>query len=687
MDDHRPANRLIHETSPYLQQHAHNPVDWYPWCDEALQLAKRDDLPILLSIGYSACHWCHVMAHESFENEEIAALMNRHFVCIKVDREERPDLDAIYMTAVQMLTGSGGWPLTVFLTPDQVPFYGGTYFPPEDRHGVPGFRRVLLGVAQAYRERREGFLANVHSLASDLQNSNALPGTPGRPDGSLLEAAASAMTRNYDPRNGGFGSAPKFPPSMALTFLLRMFLRTGDGKYLEIVENTLTRMARGGMYDQLGGGFHRYSVDAEWRVPHFEKMLYDNALLSRIYLDAWLRTQNGFYRGVAEEVLDYVAREMTSPEGGFYSSQDADSEGVEGKFFLWSAGEVKSLLGEEEGELFCRYFGCSPQGNFDGRNILHVPLPAGAAARSIGVDEDCLRDVVGRGRRTLLEARERRVKPGLDDKILTAWNGLMLRSYAEAANALDREDYRAAAVRNAGFLLSRLRVDGRLLRSCRNGQARFNAYLEDYACLVDGLISVYEATFDAHWIREAEGLARLMIDKFGDPRGGGFYFTSEDHETLIHRPREFYDNATPSGNSVAAMALLRLWKLTGEECYMRPVAALLENASGLVAQHPAAFAHLLCAMDFFLGPASEIAIAGDPRDAAARRMLDTVFHGYLPNRVVACGTGDDPPLLRQRPQIGGAATAYVCENFACRLPVTTAEELAAVLQGRVPPQI
>jgi len=667
-----------------LLQHAHNPVDWYPWGEEALQLAKKEDTPILLSIGYSACHWCHVMEHESFENEEIAAIMNKHFVCIKVDREERPDLDSIYMTAVQMMTGRGGWPMTVFLTPNQIPFYCGTYFPPEDRYGMPGFRRVLLSIAQAYRERKEALYGNVQAIAAELQNSNVISGAPSELTAAILDEAASGLIRNHDARNGGFGSAPKFPPAMALTFLLRTYARTKEPQFLDAVNLTLGKMACGGMYDQLGGGFHRYSVDDVWLVPHFEKMLYDNALLSRVYLDAYLLTKKDLYRRITIETLDYVAREMTSPEGGFYSSQDADSEGKEGTFFLWTVPEVKNILGEEHGSLFCRYFGCTPEGNFEGKNILHIPNPPDAVTRQINVSPERLQEVVQRGRDLLFRERDKRVKPGRDDKILTAWNGLMLRSFSEAAIALGREDYRQAAVRNAEFLLSKLRIDGRLLRSYRDGQARFNGYLEDYACLMDGLISLYEATFDSAWIREAEQLAVTMIKKFGDPSGAGFYFTSEDHESLIHRPREFNDNAAPSGNSAAAFALLRLWKFTGNQEWMRHAAAILQIVAEPMRRHPAAFPHLLCALDFYLGKTKEIAVIGNPFEEGTRRLLDVISHAYLPNKVVACGTTGDIFLLRQKPQIEGLATAYVCENFTCGLPATTPECLAGYLESSFP---
>lgn len=675
------ANKLIYETSPYLLQHAHNPVDWHPWGEEALARAKREDKPILLSIGYSACHWCHVMAHESFENEEIAALMNKYFVCIKVDREERPDLDTIYMAAVQRMTGRGGWPMTVFLTPDQVPFYGGTYFPPEDRHGIPGFRRILLGVAQAYRDKRDDFHRAVHEMERALRNSGNPDAVPGKLDPAVLDSAVSGIIRNYDARFGGFGSAPKFPPSMALSFLLRSYLRTGEERYLEIVNTTLTKMACGGMYDQIGGGFHRYSVDAQWLVPHFEKMLYDNALLSRVYIDAWLLTRNDLYRTIAEETLDYVAREMTSPEGGFYSSQDADSEGKEGLFFLWRADEIKAILGDADGNLFCRYFGVTPEGNFEGKNILFVPRPADVVARLNNVTEERMREVIRRGRRMLFQVRESRVKPGRDEKILTAWNGLMLRAFAEAANALDSEEYRRIAVRSGEFLLATLRVEDGLLRSYINGQARFRAYLEDYAFLSDGLLSLYEATFEARWFREAESLAEQMIRKFWDPQGKGFFFTPEDHETLIHRPMEFYDNAIPSGNSAAASVLLRLWRYSGEDKWLRYAVSIMKTAAGMMQEYPSAFPYMLCALDFYMAKATEIAVVGDPGDPQTRELLNEIFHCYYPNKVVACGIGNDVPLLQNRPQIQSRPTAYVCRNFACDLPVTAARDLGERLKS------
>ncbi len=678
MSEPRFTNALAKETSPYLLQHAHNPVQWYPWGEEALQRARDQDKPILLSIGYSACHWCHVMEHESFEDEAIARLMNENFINIKVDREERPDLDTIYMSAVQMMTGSGGWPMTVFLTADLIPFYGGTYFPPEDRHGMPGFPRVLMSVAQAYRTRKEEIRSNASKLISELEKAE-LSAAKQVLTAEILDTSTSNLISNYDARNAGFGRAPKFPPSMALTFLLRSYFRTGEKHLLEVVDHTLTAMACGGIYDQLGGGFHRYSVDDSWLVPHFEKMLYDNALLSRIYLDAWLLTANSLYRRITQETLDYVTREMTSAEGGFYSSQDADSEGHEGKYYIWSQSEIEATLGEEDAALFNQYYGVSPEGNFEGKNILNVPRSAELVARLCRVSEQRLQQAVDRGRKLLFEAREERVRPGRDDKILTSWNGLMLRSFAEAANGLDREDYRRTAIRNAEFVLSNLRSDGRLLRTYRDGRAKYAGYLEDYACVIDGLLSLYEATSNPAWFATAEELAGIMIEKFWDSATEGFYFTSADHEYLIRRPKEFNDNAIPSGNSVAVSALLRLWRFTGEERWIRHSLPVLERLALPMSRYPSAFSHLLCALDFYLSHPKEIAIVGDPQAGQTRALLKEVFHRYLPNKVVACGMDGRPFLLKDRPQINGLPTAYVCENYSCKTPVTAACDLTAQL--------
>ncbi len=693
----RRPNRLAQETSPYLLQHAYNPVDWYPWGPEALEKARREDKPILLSIGYSACHWCHVMERESFEDEETARLMNELYVPIKVDREERPDLDAIYMEAVQALTQHGGWPMTVFLLPDGTPFYGGTYFPATPKYGMPSFRQLLAGVASAYRERRGDVQRGADQLRNVLQQTPQLQGQGGLTP-AIFEQAERAYAQSFDPAEGGFGRAPKFPQPMNLDALLRIWRRTGKGQSLHMVRLTLDKMAQGGMYDQLGGGFHRYSVDERWLVPHFEKMLYDNAQLANVYLHAFLATGEPFYRRVCSETLDYVLREMTSPQGGFYSTQDADSEGEEGKFFVWTPAEVTALLGEEDGALFCAYFDVTVRGNFEGSNILHTPRPLDAVAGERGVPESHLQEVIDRGRGVLFQVREGRVKPGRDEKILTAWNGLMLRTFAEAAVALQREDYRAAAVANAEFVLDKLRAPlgpgeaggWRLLRSYKDGQAKFNGYLEDYACYADGLLALYEATFDLRWFEAAQGLAETMIAQFKDEAGGGFFDTSTDHETLVTRPKDLYDNATPSGNAVAADVLLRLATYTGNAALREPAEGLLQALAGAIAQHPTAFGRLLGAVDFALGPTKEIAIVGQPERADARALLDVVFQRYLPNRVLALrrpgpegeAAAARIPLLTDRPQQDGRATAYVCEHFTCQLPVTEPEALVRQLEGQ-----
>src|SRR5262245_37033389 len=664
--EHRYTNRLINETSPYLLQHAHNPVDWYPWGEEAFARARAENLPIHLSIGYSACHWCHVLAHESFENEVTAGLLNENYVNIKVDREERPDLDAIYMSAIQMMTGGGGWPMTVFLTPDGRPFYGGTYFPPVDRFGMPSFNRVLTAISDAYQTRRDEVDESAAGILLELKRLDSLAPQEGELRPEILEQAAETLLGSFDPDYGGFSSKPKFPPSMVLSFLLREHQRTANISALSAVELTLEKMAKGGMYDQLGGGFHRYSVDEKWLVPHFEKMLYDNALLSRIYLDAWLVTGNEFYKRIAVETLDYTRREMTDTSGGFYSSQDADSEGEEGKFFIWSREEVEALLGEEDARLFCRYFDITNIGNFESENILHIDQDATVIAKFLGVTQQRMDEAIERGKKILLEAREKRIKPHRDEKMLTSWNALMLRSFAEGARVLDRQDYLQVAISNADFLLSHSKQGGRLLRTHRDGKSKLNGYLEDYAYLIHGLLSLYEATFDLRWFEEALGLAETMIEQFWDEEAEGFFFTSKDHETLITRTKDLYDNATPSGNSVAAHVLLRLSLFTGEENYRKKAEIILKLMKPAMARAPGAFGHLLCALDLFLASPYEIALIG-----YSKALTDTVFKRYLPNKVVALASPDDVEspkkikLLENRSQIGGIATAYVCRNFHC----------------------
>ncbi len=679
------TNHLINETSPYLLQHAHNPVDWYPWGEAAFAKAKAEDKPIHLSIGYSACHWCHVMAHECFENEAIAQLLNDHFVSIKVDREERPDLDTIYMNAVQMMTGHGGWPMTVFLTPDGVPFYGGTYFPPADRYNLPGFPRILISLSEAYREKRDDVAESARSLLTALNQTNGVARDESGFTTAALDMAVQKLMRNFDPVHGGFGRAPKFPPSMTMSFLLRQYARTNDSGLLAAIELTLDKMACGGMYDQLGGGFHRYSVDERWLAPHFEKMLYDNALLVRLYLDAWLVTNKPFYRQTVEEILDYVRREMTDANGGFYSTQDADSEGEEGKFFVWTPAEIAALLGEEDAKLFCAFFDVTEAGNFEEHNILHVGEDFETVAERLQVAPERMQQALMRGREILFHEREKRTKPYRDEKMLTAWNGLMLRSFAEAAQVLGRSDYLEVARRNAEFVLANLRKDGRLLRTHRDGASKLNAYLEDYAYLADGLLALYEATFEVRWFNEARLLTDTMIAQFWDEREGGFFFTSHDHETLISRTKDFYDNATPSGNSVAAHVLLRLNLFTGEARYRELADTIFALMKNMIDRAPSGFGHLLCALDAALARSYEIAVVGQPEDETTAELLATVFQRYLPNKVVAFAAPDDAaafaaiPLLAGRSTRAGKAQAYVCQHFTCAAPVMEAKALQTLL--------
>ncbi|MFN0119008.1 MAG: thioredoxin domain-containing protein [Blastocatellia bacterium] len=679
------TNRLIHETSPYLQQHAHNPVDWYPWGEEALARARAENKPILLSIGYSACHWCHVMERESFENEAIAKLMNDHFINIKVDREERPDLDTIYMNAVQMLTGHGGWPMTMFLRPDTVPFYGGTYYPPVDYHNMPGFPRILISIAEAWRDRRDDINESAAAILGELGKLSQAAAGEAQLDEDLRDYATHHILRRLDHHHGGFGDRPKFPPSLTLSFLLRQYNHSRQPAELHAVELTLQKMALGGMYDQLGGGFHRYSVDEKWLVPHFEKMLYDNALLARLYLEAFQLTGNPFYQRITTETLDYVAREMTDAAGGFYSAQDADSEGIEGKFFVWSPAETESLLGAGDAALFNRYFDVTDGGNFEhGHSILHLDDDLETIARLMRVTPEQLSQVIERGKQILFDVREQRIKPQRDEKILTAWNGLMLRAFAEAARTLKRDDYLAIAIRNAEFVLTQMRRDARLLRTSRNGESKLNAYLEDYAFYADGLLALYEATFDVRWFREARALADTMIAQFYDQHAGGFYFTSHDHETLISRTKDFMDNATPSGNSVAVGVLLKLALLTGDMHYREIAAQTLLLLQDSIRRYPAAFGQLLCALDFHLGAPHEIAISGAPEAADTQALIDTVFSAYIPNKVVTCAAPDSGdamaiPLLAARGLVNKRATAYVCHEFRCEAPVTDATALRAAL--------
>jgi uncharacterized protein YyaL (SSP411 family) len=683
----RKPNRLVQEQSPYLRQHAYNPVDWYPWSEEALARARAENKPILLSIGYSACHWCHVMERESFENEQIARLMNDNFVSIKVDREERPDLDQIYMDAVQLLTGRGGWPLTVFLTPEGKPFYGGTYFPPQDRQGMPGFPRVLLAIAAAFRDKPADIQQNVERLAKGLAGLAEFSPDGGELGPKALAAAAHALAEHYDRVNGGIGRAPKFPNSFVFSFFLRRYQASGDLEFGHMVRDTLTRMAKGGIYDQLGGGFHRYSVDDRWLVPHFEKMLYDNALLARLYLDAGRALGEPDFVAVAREILDYVLREMTSPEGGFHSTQDADSEGEEGKFFLWTPAEMRAVLGEKLSRIAERYFDVTEEGNFEGRNILHRTIERDEAARLFGMSAEEMDHAIEEIRRRLFEARERRVKPARDDKILAAWNGMMIGALAEGYRALGGQRYLAAAARAVDFLMARL-WDGRALkRSFKDGIARFNGYLEDYALIANGMIDLYEASLDGRYLAMARTMADAILERFLDRDKGGFFFTSADHEQLITRSKAVFDGSTPSGNSAAVMALLRLYAYTGEVRYFAEAQRTLRLLHSFIAQQPFAFSHMLEAVDLYQRGPIEIVLVGERGAPELGEWLERLGLLHIANRALFVADPRDPAgshlpeQVRGKTQVGGKLTAYVCRERTCTAPITSFEALKAELEG------
>ena len=678
-EQHEFTNHLINESSPYLLQHAHNPVDWYPWGEEAFAISREQNKPVLLSIGYSACHWCHVMAHESFEDEEIARLMNDNFVNIKVDREERPDLDQIYMNAVQMMTHHGGWPMTVFLTPDAIPFYGGTYFPPQDRYNMPGFPRVLISVAEAYKDRRSDIAQTSDQLLNELRRLSETSGSEQSIEKELLDAAFVGITRGYDPVNGGFGGAPKFPPAMTLEFLLRTFVRTGNADALEMVRTTTTKMAYGGMYDQLGGGFHRYSTDAKWLVPHFEKMLYDNALLSRVYLHYYQVSQDELARETTKGILDYVIREMTNDEGGFYSTQDADSEGHEGKFFVWDIAEIKSVLGEKVANFFCAAYDITDSGNFEGENIPNIKHSLKVVAEKAGVTLDELNASLSQSKRKLFEVREQRIKPDRDEKVITAWNGLMLASFAEAGVVLDRPDYLDIARKNARFILSKLQRDGFLLRTYKDGVAKFNAYLEDYAFLIEGLTTLFETSGEIEWLNAALSLTDRMVEEFWDEDNAGFFFTGTSHEKLIVRSKDYFDNATPSGNSVAASVLLRLGILTDSEHFRNLAVSVFREVADSIRKYPSGFGYALSGLDFHLSTPKEVAIIAAEK-STLKTFVRAAWDRYLPNKVVASALSGDSAaigsvvLLQNRNLVEGKTAAYVCQNYTCKEPVT---EIAA----------
>ncbi|MBA2644115.1 MAG: thioredoxin domain-containing protein [Solirubrobacterales bacterium] len=648
-------NRLADETSPYLLQHQDNPVDWYPWGEEALGRARAEDKPILVSIGYSACHWCHVMERESFEDPEVGRLMNEHFVCIKVDREERPDIDAIYMDALQAMTGHGGWPLNAFLTPEGLPFHAGTYFPPEPRHGMPSWPMVLGAVSRAWDDKRAEIRSQAGRIVPRLQGGAQLEAADSELEAVDLDAAVAALRDDFDAEHGGWGHAPKFPAASVIEFLLRR----GE---TDMSLQTLRAMAEGGIYDQVGGGFARYSVDEAWIIPHFEKMLYDNALLARAYLHAWQVSGEPFFRRVCEETLDWALREMRQPEGGFASALDADSEGEEGKYYVWSLDEVRHALGHELAETAIAYFGMTARGNFEGRNN---PV--------LAREDPARREEI---RRLLYEAREHRIHPGLDDKRLTAWNALMVSALADAGAVLGRSDYLDAARDCAGFLTTEMRDQhGRLLRTYNRGRAKLGGYLEDHAFLLEALITLYEATFEPRWFTEARALADTMIERFADAERGGFFSTASDHEALIARRKDLDDAPIPSGSSAAAYGLLRLAALTGEHAYEEAALGPLRLLHEVAPEHPAAFGHLLQALDFHLATVREVALVGEGIED-----LERVVRGaFRPHLVLAGGDPDGVPLLEGRTPVGGRAAAYVCEGFACRRPVTDPSELEALL--------
>jgi uncharacterized protein YyaL (SSP411 family) len=684
------TNRLAHETSPYLRQHAHNPVDWYPWGDEALRRARELDRPIFLSVGYSACHWCHVMEHESFEDPEVGRLLNDHFVPIKVDREERPDLDQIYMTAVQLMTGHGGWPMSVFLTPDLKPFYGGTYFPPDDRYGgqLPSFKRLLHAILDAWQSRREEVAEQAGKLVGHIRQVVRLEAAdhPLGPD--VLRRAADELRHSFDPVHGGFGGAPKFPHPMDLRVLLRVWQRFGDDDALQMVRKTLDGMAMGGMYDHLGGGFHRYSTDRRWLVPHFEKMLYDNALLSVAYLEAFQATAEPFYREVVEETLGYVLREMTSPDGPFYSTQDADSEGEEGKFFVWSLDEIQSVLGKDLADVFAAAYDVTQEGNWEGHNILHRSRTFEQEAKLLRLGEGELRARLDEARRKLFEVRSRRVWPGRDEKALASWNGLMISALARASAVLGRLEYREAAARAADFILARMRTpDGRLLHTWSRGyEPKLNGYLEDYAFLLEGLVDLYEATFEPRWVAAALDLAGVLVRQFWDEVGGGFFYTGRDHEELIARTRDAHDGSVPSASGLAVTALLRLATLTGRDDLRERAVKTLRLFSGVLTESPRVAGQMLIALDFHLGPVREFAVVGDLGSAEAAELFRVLRRAFRPRAVLAAraAAGAAPetdqliPLLAGKAALDGVTT-YVCENFACQAPLVGAAAARAAL--------
>ncbi len=682
------TNRLAGEKSPYLLQHAHNPVDWYPWGEEAFGKAKREDKPIFLSIGYATCHWCHVMAHESFEDEGVARLLNQDYVAVKVDREERPDLDQIYMTACQSLTGRGGWPLSVFLTPEGKPFFAGTYFPKTARMGMSGFTELLQQIAALWKKDRERVFQAGEEITYALQSRSTPAGPEVRLDAATLEAGYDQLRRSFDARWGGFGAAPKFPTPHHLTFLIRWDRRHPDSQARPIVTKTLEAMRLGGVFDHVGLGFHRYSVDAQWLVPHFEKMLYDQALLAMAYTEAFQAWREPFTARVTREIFTYVLRDMTDPEGGFYSAEDADSEGHEGVFYVWTPEEVKKILGEERGGLYCRCYDIKPGGNFEGKSIPNLPLPLAQCAEREKMNPAELEKTLEEARQRLFEVREGRIHPLKDDKILTAWNGLMIAALAKGAQALDEPAYARAAARSARFILERMRTpEGRLYRRFRDGHLANPGYLEDYAFFIWGLIELYEATWDLYFLAAAVALNREMTSLFWDNDQGGFFFTARDGENLITREKEVYDGAAPSGNSVALLNLLRLFRITGETVWEEKAERLIRAFATTVGEAPQAYTQFLNGVDWVVGPAREMVIAGDPENPTSLAMIRAIRQAFLPNKVLLFKSPglEGERLARIAPFVqgmvpaAGRPQAYICEQYTCHRPLSEFSELQAFL--------
>ena len=684
----RHTNRLINESSPYLQQHAHNPVDWYPWANEAFQQAKKEDKPIFLSIGYSTCHWCHVMEKESFENERIAKIMNDNFVSIKVDREERPDVDQIYMNAVQLMTGSGGWPLSVFLTPEGRPFYGGTYFPPINSYGRPGFEQVLLSIADMWKNSRQKLVDSAGKLSELLKGSKTDRIEEKKLSQEMLRNAFNHFRDTFDTVNGGFGIAPKFPQPTNLSMLLGYWYRTGDEQSLQIVEKTLDALAKGGVYDHIGGGFHRYATDTRWLIPHFEKMLYDQALLSKVYLQAYQITKNKKYATIAKGIFDYVLRDMTGTKGGFYGAEDADSEGKEGTLYLWEPEQIASILDEDQAKLFNAYYGVTEKGNFEkGKTILHVSTSIEQLGKKFNKNPSEIENILTAARTKIFQSRQKRIRPHRDDKVITAWNGLMISSLTYGGVVLQEEKYIEAAKRSTEFILSTLYKNSRLMRYHRDGRAVEKAFLDDYAFMTMALLALYEATFDAKWLIKAKELAEEMIELFADIERGGFFLTGKDGESLIARTRPSSDGAIPSGNSIAALALLKLGRLTMNRHFTEQGGKVLEFFSSQLKESPAYSSAILTALNFWLGPTQEIVIAGNAKSMDTKQMLKLLGSKFLPNAVVLLhkqgekGTAIEQiiPFVKNQTAMEGKATAYVCENYICNRPVNNIEDFEKVI--------